>query len=98
MKRKFQIHPFVYFFVTTLYLEIVIKMTITNHIIDSNFIYMLIFTLPFILLLTILTKSFNKIINKILLFVLTLLITIYFEVQYIFFNLFSVPFSFSTIA
>ena len=98
MKRKFQIHPFVYFFVTTLYLEIVIKMTITNHIIDSNFIYMLIFTLPFILLLTILTKSFNKIINKILLFVLTLLITIYFEVQYIFFNLFSVPFSFSTIS
>lgn len=58
---------------------------------------MIIFTLPIILLLTILTKSFSEKINKIILFIIMGIITVYFEVQYIFYNLFSLPFSFSTI-
>lgn len=58
---------------------------------------MLIFTLPIIILLTVLTKAFNEKINKIILFIIMAIITVYFEVQYIFYNLFSVPFSFSTI-
>lgn len=58
---------------------------------------MLIFTIPIIILLTALIKSFSDKINKILLFIIIGIITVYFEVQYIFYNLFSVPFSFSTI-
>lgn len=58
---------------------------------------MIIFTIPIIILLTALTKAFSEKINKILLFIIIGIITIYFEVQYIFYNLFSVPFSFSTI-
>lgn len=58
---------------------------------------MIIFTLPIILLLTILTKSFSEKINKIILFIIMGIITVYFELQYIFYNLFSLPFSFSTI-
>lgn len=58
---------------------------------------MIIFTIPIILLLMILTKAFKEKTNKIILFILMGIITIYFEIQYIFYNLFSVPFSFSTI-
>ncbi len=58
---------------------------------------MLIFSIPIILLLTILTKSFNKTVNRIISILLMLIITIYFGVQFVYFTLFSVPFSFSSI-
>lgn len=96
--KNIKIHPFAYFFITILYLEILTKIVIAKHFIDSNLIYMLIFSLPFILLLTIIAKAFNKKVNKIISLILVFIITVYFEIQYIFFNLFSVPFSFSTIS
>ncbi len=95
--KKFKIHPFVYFLITILYLEFIVKLVIAKHFIDYNFIYMAIFTIPIAMFLTILSKSFNKVFNKILSLILVFIITFYFEVQYIFFTLFSVPFSFSTI-
>ena len=58
---------------------------------------MIIFTIPFALLFTIFTKMFNSKVNKVLLFIFTSIIVVYYEVQFIFFILFSVPFSFSTI-
>lgn len=95
--KKLNIHPFIYFLISTLYLEILIKLVIAKHILNVGLLYLLIFTIPFILLFTILTKAFSPKINKIVGFIIALILTIYFEVQYIFFNLFSVPFSFSTI-
>ena len=96
--NKIKIHPFAYFFITILYLELLTKIVIAKHFINSNLIYMLIFSLPFVLLLTILAKAFNKRVNKIICLLIVFIITVYFEIQYIFFNLFSTPFSFSTIS
>lgn len=95
--KKLNIHPFIYFLISTLYLEIIAKIVIAKHLLNLGLLYLLIYTLPFILLFTILTKAFTPKVNKIIGFIISLILTIYFEVQYIFFNLFSVPFSFSTI-
>ena len=95
--KNLKIHPFIYFIISITYLEIIMKYIVTGKILNTGLIYTLIFTIPIILLLTILTKSFNQIVNKILTIISMLLITVYFEIQYIFYNLFSTPFSFSTI-
>ncbi|HAB66063.1 MAG TPA: hypothetical protein DCE23_01715 [Firmicutes bacterium] len=95
--KNIKIHPFIYFLISILYLEIITKIVISKQILNIGLIYTIIFSIPLIILLTILTKIFNKTINKVLLYLLTLILTIYFEVQYIFYILFSVPFSFSTI-
>ena len=95
--KNLKIHPFIYFIISITYLEIIMKYIVTGKILNTGLIYTLIFTIPIILLLTILTKSFNQIVNKILTIISMLLITVYFEIQYIFYNLFSMPFSFSTI-
>lgn len=96
--KKLKIHPFIYFFFTILYLEIISKIVITNHLFNLGLIYVLIYSLPFCLFFTLLSKSFFYKMNKIISIIITLVITIYFEVQYIFYNLFSIPFSFSTIS
>lgn len=96
--KKLKIHPFIYFFFTILYLEIISKIVITNHLFNLGLIYVLIYSLPFCLFFTLLSKSFFYKMNKIISVIITLVITIYFEVQYIFYNLFSIPFSFSTIS
>lgn len=96
--KKIKIHPFIYFFFTILYLEIISKIVITNHLFNLGLIYVLIYSLPFCLFFTLLSKSFFYKMNKIISIIITLVITIYFEVQYIFYNLFSIPFSFSTIS
>lgn len=79
------------------YLEIIAKIVIVHQFINIGLIYTLIFILPLVVFLTILTKAFPKTFNKIILFVTTFIITIYFNVQYIFYSLFSTPFSFQTI-
>ena len=58
---------------------------------------MVIFTIPIILLITLLTKVFKPKTNRILSIILVLIITLLFEIQYVYFTLFSVPFSFSSI-
>lgn len=95
--KNLKIHPLIYLLSSILYLEIISKIVIAKQLFNVGLLYMLIFTLPIIILLTILTKSFTPKVNKIILFIIMGIITIYFEVQYIFYNLFSVPFSFSTI-
>lgn len=95
--KNIKIHPFIYYLISILYLEIMTKVIITKHFINEGLIYTIIFTIPIVLILTVLSKTFNKTVNKILLFLISIITTIYFEVQYIFYILFSVPFSFSTI-
>lgn len=97
MKNKLKINTFIHYIILIMYLEIITKYIFNFKIISIETIYILIFTLPIILLLTIITKIFNKKINKVLVLITTLILIIYFEVQLIFYKLFSVPFSFSTI-
>lgn len=95
--KKIKINPFLFFLFILIYLELLIKIIMCKNIWSINLLYTFIFLIPIILLLTILTKAFRPLINKIILFITTILLTIYFEVQFIFYALFSVPFSFSTI-
>ena len=88
--------PFIFFLLTITFLELVSRKIMIGTF-GPNIINMLIFTLPFALLGTILTKMFNKKVNKVLLFILIFILCIYYEVQFVFYILFSVPFSFSTI-
>lgn len=95
--NKKQINPSIYFFVSILFLEIVVKIILCKHFINLGLLYTFIFTLPIAIILGLICKLSKEKVNKVLLFTITTIITIYFEVQYIFYTLFSVPFSFSTI-
>lgn len=95
--NKKQINPSIYFFVSILFLEIVVKIILCKHFINLGHLYTFIFTIPIAIILGLICKLSKEKVNKILLFTITVIITIYFEIQYIFYTLFSVPFSFSTI-
>lgn len=95
--KNLKIHPSIIYFISIIYLELIAKFVIGGSLFDTGLIYMIIFTIPIVLLLTLLTKSFNKKVNRIISIILMLIITFYFGVQYVYFILFSVPFSFSSI-
>lgn len=95
--KRIKIQPFIYYLITTTFYDLVLKYVLTKQIIDSGLIYMLIFNLPFVLLFTLLSKTFGPKLNKVINILIVGILMVYYEVQYIFFNLFSVPFSFSTI-
>lgn len=94
---KKQIHPCIFYTVIIMYLEILLKLVMTKQLFNLGTLYLVIFTIPIILLLTVLTKSFNPKVNRILSIVLMFIITLFFGVQFVYFTLFSVPFSFSSI-
>lgn len=95
--NKKQLNPSIYFFVSILFLEIVVKIILCKHFINLGHLYTFIFTIPIAIILGLICKLSKEKVNKVLLFTITVNITIYFEIQYIFYTLFSVPFSFSTI-
>lgn len=95
--KKINIHPSIIYMITIIYLEILTKIIMTKQLFNTGIIYMIIFSIPLVLLLTILTKSFNKKVNKILSIILLLIITFLYGMQFVYFILFSVPFSFSSI-
>ena len=95
--KNLKIHPAIIYIITIIYLEILSKAIITKHIINTGLIYTLIFSIPFILLITILTKSFNKTVNRTISIITMLFITFFFGMQFVYYILFSVPFSFSSI-
>ena len=100
MKEKLNnliINPFIFYTFLVIYLELINKIFILKNFINVGLIYTTIFIIPIILILTTLTKMFNNKLNKIIMFTITTLIVVYYEVQLIFFNLFSIPFSFSTL-
>lgn len=96
--NKKTINPFYIYLFIILYLEIILKYKLCEQTINIGLIYTLLSTIFFSLILTIITKIFPKLYNRIIAFILIFTICIYFEVQLIFFKLFSVPFSFSTIS
>ena len=95
--KKLKIHPSIIYTLMIIYLEILTKLVMTRHLFNTGLIYMIIFTIPIVLLLTLLTKSFNKKVNRIISIILMLIITLLYGVQFVYFTLFSVPFSFSSI-
>ena len=92
-----KIYPFTFYLIEILFLEIVCKYLMIGHIFDTGLLYTLVFSVPIALILSFLTTMFKNKLNKVILFILSFIIIIYFEFQYIFYNLFSVAFSFSTI-
>ena len=96
MKNK-KIHPCIFYTIIIFYLEILLKIVMTKQLFNLGLIYLLIFTLPIIMLMIVLSKSFHPIVNRIISILLVLIITIFFSVQFVYFTLFSVPFSFSSI-
>ena len=96
MKNK-KISPFIYIFISILYLELVMKYVLLKNIFDIGLVYLVIFILPICLLLSFIVRLFGRNVNKFFMYLLMIIIIVYFEVQLIFFKLFSVPFSFSTI-
>ncbi len=94
---KLKINPIIFYIISLLYLEFVARYVMTEQFFNVGLLYVVLFTIPFALLITCFTKTYNEKINKIISFIIFGIITIYFEVQLIFNNLFSVPFSFSTI-
>lgn len=95
--KNFKINPSIIYLLTILYLEILTKAIMTNHLFNTGLIYLIIFTIPIVLLLTILTKSFNKTVNRVISIILVLVISLLYGVHFVYFTLFSVPFSFSSI-
>ena len=73
------------------------KYVVVKHVFDIGLLFLIIFSLPICILLSLLVKLFGNKFNKFMMYLLVIVMVVYFEVQYIFFTLFSVPFSFSTI-
>ena len=59
--------------------------------------YTLLFSIQIILVLSLLCNAFKPKVSKVILMITTIVLTVYFMFQSVFYNLFSVPFSFMTL-
>lgn len=80
-----------------IYLEMIFKGIILKNFEINNVAYTMLFSVQVILILNLLCNIFKHKISKIILIVSSSILTIYFIIQAIFYNLFSIPFSFSTL-
>lgn len=92
-----KINALTYFYFQILFLEVVSKIILTKSLLNVGLLYLIVFSLPFSLILFFITSLFKEKTNKVITIILSFIITIYFVFQYVFFSLFSVPFSFNTI-
>lgn len=92
-----KINTIIYFYLQILFLEVVSKIIITGSFLNIGLLYLVVYSLPFSLIFFFITRLFKEKTNKKLTIIFSLIITIYFGFQYVFFTLFSVPFSFNTI-
>ena len=95
--KNFKIHPIIFYTFLILFLEIISRIFITKSPFGIGILYTLIFSIPIIVLLTAITKLFPPKAQRFILILITLIITIYFEVQFVFLELFPEPFEFTTI-
>lgn len=93
-----KINTMTYFYFQLLFLEVISRIIMTGSFLNIGLLYLVVFSIFFSLVLFLVTRLFKEKANKILTIVLSLIITIYFGFQYVFFSLFSVPFSFNTIS
>ena len=90
--------PLLIYSITILYLELISKLIIYKSTFKINNIYIILFSIIFINILTLFTSFFNNKTNKIILLLNLFILCSYYSFQLIFFKLFSIPFSFSTIS
>lgn len=95
--KNFKIHPIIFYTFLILFLEIISRIFITKSPFGVGVLYTLIFSIPIVILLTTITKLFPPKVQRFILIFITLLITVYFEVQFVFLELFPEPFEFTTI-
>lgn len=92
-----KINTFTYYLVQIVFLEVLYKYIMVKNIFTIGLLYTIIYSIPIALFLSFFTCLGKPKVNRILHILFSLLITLYFGFQYIFFTLFSVPFSFRTI-
>ena len=80
-----------------IYLEMLYKAVILKAGSVLDITYTLLFSAQIILIINLICNIFKEKVSKIILIILSTVITIWFGVQAVFFNLFSVPLSFSTL-
>lgn len=95
--KELKIHPSIIYMIILLYLEVFTKLIMAHQVFNLGSVYMVLFSIPIVIFLSLVTKVFEPKINKIISIILVLVITLLFEIQYVYFTLFSVPFSFSSI-
>ena len=79
------------------YLEMLFKAIILKSGDIFDVLYTLLFSSQIILILNLICNIFKEKVSKIILITVSSIISVYFCVQAVFFNLFSIPFSFSTL-
>lgn len=95
--KKLKLNRLFFYFLLVMYLELVFKIAVYHNIWGSNLIYTFLFSLPVIFIFTLLSSLGKKKFNKVIAFIITIFSSIYFIFQYIFYQLFSIPFSFDTL-
>lgn len=80
-----------------IYLEMLYKAIILKSGNALDILYTVLFSAQIVLIINLICNLFKEKISKIILMVISTIITIWFGVQAVFFNLFSVPLSFSTL-
>ena len=95
--KELKIHPSIIYMIILLYLEVFTKLIMAHQVFNLGSVYMVLFSIPIVILLSLVTKVFEPKINKTISIILVLVISLLFEIQYVYFTLFSVPFSFSSI-
>ena len=77
-----------------IFLEMMFKIIVTNSVDIIGIICTLLFSIPIILFLNLICNIFKEKISKIILIIFSAFLTLYFMIQAVFYNLFSIPFSF----
>ena len=80
-----------------IYLEIIFKAIVLKKIDLTDTLYTIFFSMQVIVIINLICTIFKEKISKIIYIVISLILTIYYGFQTVFFKLFSIPFSFSTI-
>ncbi len=80
-----------------IYLEIIFKAIVLKKIDLTDTLYTIFFSVQVILIINLICTIFKEKISKTIYIVISLILTIYYGFQTVFFKLFSIPFSFSTI-
>ena len=96
MKVK-KINTFTYYVVQILFLEVLYKYVTIKNVFGIGLLYTFVYSIPIALFLSFFTCLAKPKVNRYLHILVSSIITFYFGFQYIFYTLFSIPFSFRTI-
>lgn len=96
MKKNVKVIYYIIFLLV--YLEIMFRTIVfKENFFSIRLIYLLLFSIPTVFFLNLICHIFKEKVSKILLGIISAIMIIYFLVQLIFYKMFSIPFSFSTL-